>query len=158
MGDQEVPGDQIATRLDEVLSSSLWERRLGRRTEELQQVYQSALHGRAKFLWSNSRRRSSFDTFRLVAVRVAGHARRSGRYRHQPQGRPGPDSECANVPGNEAEPHGGELRQAAGAGAEVQNKPVLVGFKKRLVSGQQAFLHPDHRRSRQREKHGQYLA
>jgi hypothetical protein len=54
MGEQQVPDGEVATRLDEVLSSSLWERRLGRRTEELQQVYRSALHGRAKFLWSNS--------------------------------------------------------------------------------------------------------
>jgi hypothetical protein len=55
MGEQEdIPDNEVARRLDQILSSSLWERRLARRTEELQQVYRSAVHGRAKFLWSNS--------------------------------------------------------------------------------------------------------
>ena len=63
MGEQEVPENEVALRLDQILASSLWERRLNRRTDELKNVFKSALHGRAKFLWRNSnavQRRSYF--------------------------------------------------------------------------------------------------
>jgi hypothetical protein len=63
VGEQDVPEDQVAATLDEILSSSLWERRLAHRTEELQRTSRSLLHGRAGFLWANStpvQRRSYF--------------------------------------------------------------------------------------------------
>jgi hypothetical protein len=73
MGEQEVPDNEIALRLDEVLSSSLWERRLSRRTEELQQVYKSALLGRTRFLWANS------NTVQRRAYFLAGVGYETGR-------------------------------------------------------------------------------
>ena len=63
VGEQEVPQDQVTGKLDEILSSSLWERRLNRRTPDQQTAYKNLLHGRAKFLWGNStaiQRRSYF--------------------------------------------------------------------------------------------------
>jgi superfamily II DNA/RNA helicase len=73
MGEQDVPDNEIAERLDQVLSSSLWERRLNRRTEELRRVYTSALHGRAKVLWSNS------NTNQRRAYFLAGVGLETGR-------------------------------------------------------------------------------
>ncbi|MGY3235628.1 MULTISPECIES: DEAD/DEAH box helicase [unclassified Bradyrhizobium] len=54
MGENEVPDDEVPTQLDAILSSSLWERRLTRRREEVQHIYKSALLSRSKFLWQNS--------------------------------------------------------------------------------------------------------
>jgi superfamily II DNA/RNA helicase len=63
VGEQDITEEQVPAKLDEILSSSLWERRLRHRTEERQRVYKSLLHGRARFLWANStpvQRRSYF--------------------------------------------------------------------------------------------------
>ena len=74
VGEQDVAQDQVAAKLDDILSSSLWERRLRHRTEERQALFKSLLHGRAKFLWENStpvQRRSYF----LAGVGyVTGHS------------------------------------------------------------------------------------
>ena len=48
VGEQDVAEDQVATKLDEILSSSLWERRLRHRTEERQRVYKSLLANSVK--------------------------------------------------------------------------------------------------------------
>ena len=47
VGEQDVAQDQVAAKLDDILSSSLWERRLRHRTEERQALFKSLLHGRA---------------------------------------------------------------------------------------------------------------
>ncbi|WP_316192639.1 hypothetical protein [Bradyrhizobium sp. SZCCHNRI1029] len=63
VGDSDIPDDAVETKLDEVLASSLWERRLARRDEARQVAYRIALVGRAKYLWSRSnstQRRSYF--------------------------------------------------------------------------------------------------
>ncbi len=73
IGEQEIPEEQVPAALDEMLSSSLWERRLKHRVEERQIVYKSVLYGRARFLWTNStadQRRSYF---------MAGVGYKSGR-------------------------------------------------------------------------------
>ncbi len=54
LGEQEVPDDQVAARLDEVLASSLWERRLGHWQDHMQAVFRNAIKGRARFLWGHS--------------------------------------------------------------------------------------------------------
>lgn len=63
VGDGDIPDDQVETKLDEILASSLWERRLARRDEARQTGYRKALVGRAKYLWARStgtQRRSYF--------------------------------------------------------------------------------------------------
>jgi hypothetical protein len=63
IGEQDVAEADVAAKLDEVLASSLWERRLNRRNDEYQRLFKDALLGRATFLWRNSnavQRRSYF--------------------------------------------------------------------------------------------------
>ena len=54
LGEQEIPDDQIEVKLDEILSSSLWARRLARRAEEQRPLFRQALLGRARYIWANS--------------------------------------------------------------------------------------------------------
>lgn len=54
MGEQEVQDEDIELKLDEILASSLLERRLARRNEATRIAVKSALHSRAKFIWTNS--------------------------------------------------------------------------------------------------------
>ncbi|WP_375142333.1 helicase-related protein [Bradyrhizobium sp. CCGB12] len=54
IGENEVPDDEVSAQLDAILSSSLWERRLTRRPQEIQHIFKSALLSRSKFLWQNS--------------------------------------------------------------------------------------------------------
>jgi hypothetical protein len=53
-GEQEIADADIATTLDEILASSLWERRLARRNEAARQTIRSGLLSRARHLWANS--------------------------------------------------------------------------------------------------------
>ena len=62
-GEEEIPIEQVAAKLDEVLSSSLWQRRLAHRSQSRQTAYRNVLYGRANYLWQNSnavQRRSYF--------------------------------------------------------------------------------------------------
>lgn len=54
LGEQEVPDDQIEAMLDDVLTSSLWTRRLQHRTAAVQQLLKTGLVARAKFIWSRT--------------------------------------------------------------------------------------------------------
>lgn len=54
LGEQEVPDDQIETMLDDVLTSSLWTRRLQHRMPAVQQLLKSGLVSRAKFIWGRT--------------------------------------------------------------------------------------------------------
>jgi len=54
LGEQDVPDDQIEVMLDEVLTCSLWTRRLRHRTDPVQQLLKSGLAARAKFIWSRT--------------------------------------------------------------------------------------------------------
>ena len=54
LGDQELDAAEIAARLDEILSSSLWQRRLARRGEEMQELLKTGLEARTKIIWANS--------------------------------------------------------------------------------------------------------
>lgn len=53
-GDQDVDADQVSARLDEVLSSSLWQRRLLHRQPHEQILLDRALKARARLIWSAS--------------------------------------------------------------------------------------------------------
>ncbi len=54
LGDQEMNADEIAARLDEVLQSSLWQRRLERRNANVQELVKASLEARAKLIWNQS--------------------------------------------------------------------------------------------------------
>jgi len=54
LGESDIPVEQIAEKLDEILASSLWERRLNRRSEQIQELCRNALVSRATYIWNNS--------------------------------------------------------------------------------------------------------
>ena len=54
LGDQEIAEADIEAKLDEILSSSLWQRRLLRHRENTRRALKGGLVGRAKFMWSRS--------------------------------------------------------------------------------------------------------
>ena len=84
LGDQEISDAEIETKLDEILASSLWDRRIRRRSEDRQRAIKSGLIGRARFVWRHSnpaQRRGyflagiGFDTGRQLD-RIAAEANR----------------------------------------------------------------------------------
>lgn len=54
LGDAPVPDEELEGRLDEILGSSLFERRLARYNEESRKLLMTGLHARARHIWSNS--------------------------------------------------------------------------------------------------------
>jgi len=54
LGEQEVADDAIEGTLDEVLTSSLWSRRLLHRKETVQQMLKAGLVARARFIWGKT--------------------------------------------------------------------------------------------------------
>lgn len=54
LGDQDFGADEIAGKLDEVLQSSLWQRRLARKKNGVQNLLQASLEARAKVIWDQS--------------------------------------------------------------------------------------------------------
>ena len=53
-GDQDIEAEQIAAKLDELLHSSLWKRRLLRQRDSVRSVLDRTLKARARFIWSTS--------------------------------------------------------------------------------------------------------
>lgn len=63
LGEQDIAAEEIANRLDDILNSSLWQRRLSRRGEETRELLRLALASRAGAIWANttgSQRRGYF--------------------------------------------------------------------------------------------------
>lgn len=54
LGDQDISDADIEAKLDELLASSLWDRRIRRRREDLQRTIKSGLVGRVRFIWNRS--------------------------------------------------------------------------------------------------------
>jgi superfamily II DNA/RNA helicase len=54
LGEQSIADEEIEAALDIVLQSSLWERRLARRSEPTRRALKAGVVGRARFLWANS--------------------------------------------------------------------------------------------------------
>ncbi|MCR9107131.1 MAG: DEAD/DEAH box helicase [Gammaproteobacteria bacterium] len=54
LGEYDIPVEQLAEELDRVLASSLWERRLNRRSEEVRRVCDTLIKERASYIWSSS--------------------------------------------------------------------------------------------------------
>jgi len=74
IGEHDIPDDGIEAALDDILQSSLWQRRLLRQNEQVQQVLKTGLVSRSRHIWNQStvaRRRGYF----LAGVGLtAGHA------------------------------------------------------------------------------------
>ena len=74
IGANDIPDEGIEAALDDVLQSSLWQRRLMRRNQQVQQILKAGLVSRSRFIWSESttaRRRGYF----LAGVGLTtGHA------------------------------------------------------------------------------------
>src|SRR5690606_10074538 len=63
IGERDVPDQGIEAALDDILQSSLWQRRLLRQNERVQQVLKATLVSRSRFVWNQStaaRRRGYF--------------------------------------------------------------------------------------------------
>src|SRR5687767_9514081 len=54
IGEHEIDLAEVATKLDEILSSSLWSRRLARLQTVYQEVFTAALKSRTVRIWSNT--------------------------------------------------------------------------------------------------------
>lgn len=54
IGENEIPEDEVETVLDEILQSSLWQRRLLRKSENSQRLLREALISRSKYIWHQS--------------------------------------------------------------------------------------------------------
>ena len=68
IGESDIPDEGIEAALDDILQSSLWQRRLLRQNEQVQQALKAGLVSRSRLIWSQStapRRRGYF---------LAGHA------------------------------------------------------------------------------------
>jgi hypothetical protein len=74
IGENDIPDDGIEAALDDILQSSLWQRRLLRRNEQVQQVLKAGLVSRSRRIWNQStpaQRRGYF----LAGIGLAtGHA------------------------------------------------------------------------------------
>ncbi len=63
IGETEIPDEGIGIALDNILQSSLWERRLNRRSEEVRAALKAGLIARSQYIWARStatRRRGYF--------------------------------------------------------------------------------------------------
>ena len=63
LGEKEIAVEELSVRLDDLLSSSFWQRRIAHHQEKYQALFRATLEGRAKFIWtqsSNAQRRGYF--------------------------------------------------------------------------------------------------
>ena len=74
VGDQDIPDDRIEATLDDVLQSSLWQRRLLRRDELARRVLKAGLLSRSKLIWSQSSAAQRRGYFLAGVGLTAGHA------------------------------------------------------------------------------------
>lgn len=74
LGDVDVPDEQIPAALDAILSSSLWERGLTRKTEGVAAVLKAGLVGRARYIWARSTTTTRRGYFLAGVGLSTGHA------------------------------------------------------------------------------------
>lgn len=74
IGDHDIEDDEIEAALDDVLQSSLWQRRLLRKDEQVQQVLRAGLLSRSKLIWSRSSAAQRRGYFLAGVGLTAGHA------------------------------------------------------------------------------------
>ncbi len=54
LGEQDIPAEEIATQLDDILSSSLWQRCIAHYNQQMQDLLRAGLISRANVIWANS--------------------------------------------------------------------------------------------------------
>ncbi|MDI1259905.1 DEAD/DEAH box helicase [Aquabacterium sp.] len=74
LGEATVADDEIEAKLDEVLASSLFKRRLARHEESTQMALTAGLAARAKYIWSNSTAQQRRGYFLAGVGLTTGHA------------------------------------------------------------------------------------
>lgn len=74
IGETDVPDDQIETALDNILQSSLWQRRLLRLDDASRAAYRTALLTRSRYIWANSTAVTRRGYFLAGLGLEAGHA------------------------------------------------------------------------------------
>ena len=74
IGDNDIPDDGIEAALDDVLQSSLWQRRLLRRDDQVQQVLRAGLLSRSKSIWAQSSAAQRRGYFLAGVGLTTGHA------------------------------------------------------------------------------------
>jgi hypothetical protein len=74
IGENDIPDDGIETALDDILQSSLWQRRLLRQNEQIRQVLKSGLVSRSRLIWSQSTASQRRGYFLAGVGLTTGHA------------------------------------------------------------------------------------
>lgn len=74
LGEHDIPDDDIEVRLDEILKSSLWHRRLMRREEPRRIAIKAGLLSRAKFIWARTNTTQRKGYFLAGVGMATGHA------------------------------------------------------------------------------------
>ncbi len=74
MGEAEIETADIQSKLDEILSSSLWERRLKRQDESMQNLLKAGLLARSRYVWTSSTARQRKGYFLAGLGLEAGKA------------------------------------------------------------------------------------
>lgn len=74
IGENDIPEDQIETALDDILQSSLWNRRLLHWDEQHQNALRMALASRSRFIWRQSTAAQRKGYFLAGVGLVTGHA------------------------------------------------------------------------------------
>ena len=74
IGENDVPADGIEAAMDDVLQSSLWQRRLLRRNEQVQHVLTEGLLARSKLIWGQSTAAQRRGYFLAGVGLETGHA------------------------------------------------------------------------------------
>lgn len=54
VGDEDVPVEELSVRLDQLLSSSFWKKRIALRNDKIQSLFKCALVGRSMVIWNQS--------------------------------------------------------------------------------------------------------
>lgn len=74
IGENDIPDDGIEAALDNILRSSLWQRRLLRKNEEVQQVLKAGLLSRSRLIWTPSTAPQRRGYFLVGVGLTTGHA------------------------------------------------------------------------------------
>lgn len=74
IGEADVPDDQIEAALDNILQSSLWQRRLLRLDDASRAAYRATLLTRSRYIWANSTAATRRGYFLAGLGLEAGHA------------------------------------------------------------------------------------
>lgn len=74
IGENDIPDDEVEPALDDILQSSLWQRRLQRQDQDIQHVLKSGLASRSRLIWSQSTAPQRKGYFLAGVGLTTGHA------------------------------------------------------------------------------------